>query len=53
MFMIANGMGQAASTLIGQSIGSYDVKKAKEYFKVLNHVSLVIIPSILSILFYN
>ena len=50
MYMLALGLSQAASSLIGQQIGKGDVAVAQEYLQVCNHIGLIIFPSSIALL---
>ena len=50
MYMLALGLSQAASSLIGQQIGKGDVAVAQEYRQVCNHIGLIIFPSSIALL---
>ena len=46
MYEVAKGLGEATCALIGNSVGSNDVKLANNYFRVTFTISLIVVTTI-------
>lgn len=46
LYMISLGIQQAATSTIGNKIGENNLSEAKEYYRVLNHVSFLIVSAV-------
>jgi len=51
IWMVSVGLQQAASSSIGQQIGKGDVKKAGEYYNVLNKIAVILFLAVLVIVY--